>query len=181
MDKNILTIHDIAPPVESLPATPVWPWFILAAAVLLAVLLVRHLRYRQPPTPAAAPEPPTLSPMQIALNELDRLMNKKLIENDRSSIFFTELNMILRRFLKNTFPENGLPPTASSSSEILPIITKLNKPQLNTIFKSFLQDCDVFKFADITAQPDIARKAADTCRKLIIEIAAATGDNDHAV
>ena len=60
-------------------------------------------------------------------------------------------------------PEGGTP---ASASEV-----NLGHRSCTAPLASFLQTCDLFKFADVTAQAGIARNAHGKCRELVIAIA----------
>jgi len=169
---NLFDIKDIAPPIESLPGAPIWPWIVMA--ILLAAVLLYIFRSKKPVTENIAPPSPPPSPLQTALHSLESLLTENLIENGATKIFFTRLNMILRIFLKDL---SNLPVPAQTSSELIlsgSLTAKMSEAARKR-FAAFLQECDLFKFADIKAQPDIALRAHKACRNLITTIAEEQG------
>lgn len=160
---DLLAIRDIAPPIESLPGWPAWPWVILSLLVLAVFIYYRKTR-RNVITPEPVPE--TQSPLQSAIKALDVLLAEQLIEHGRTKLFFTKLNMILRIFLSEEFKFQALIQTTSEliSSDVHSLTIDDNCSKL---FVSFLRQCDLFKFADITAQPVIAREAHRSCLALV--------------
>lgn len=156
---DLLAIRDIAPPVESLPGWPAWPWIILCL-LIIAVFIFYRMTRRKAINLEPAAEPP--SPLQSAIKALESLLAEQLIENGKTKLFFTKLNMILRIFLTDELKIQALIQTTSEliDSDIHNLAIDDNCRQL---FASFLRQCDLFKFADITAMPGIAREAHDTC------------------
>ncbi|MDP6523065.1 MAG: hypothetical protein QGI24_03960 [Kiritimatiellia bacterium] len=216
-------IRDIAPPIETLPDTAIWPWLIIPLLLVAGVLLYRFFRKAEP-EPAETPLPQlTVTPMQTALQALDALMIEKLIESGETKLFFTKLNMILRVFLSDRL---DLKAPVQTTSEILragvyqhweqpvaavreaadpPISSAKERPaaggtelaryrvppslegrdsgtgastsvvnlddcSFSDLLAPFLRECDLFKFANVMAQADIARRAHGTCRALVIAI-----------
>jgi hypothetical protein len=165
---NLFKIKDIAPPVETLPGTTLWPW--IGAALIFSALLLYIFRRKTQTVKSAEPPAPPFSPLQTALKALEFMLSENLIENGETKLFFTRLNIILRIFLKEI---SKLPVTAQTSSELI-LSDGLTAEMSDTAkrsFAAFLQKCDLFKFADIEAMPDIARSAHKACRNLITTIA----------
>jgi len=211
-----LAIRDIAPPVDTLPATTIWPWVVLVVLLLVAGGMLYRFFRKVEPVPAPTPQlPPTVSPMQEALLALDRLMAERLIEKGETKQFFTKLNLIFRSFLAGQLE---MPAHVQTTSEILgkandcgatifyedkdlstslemtcdverteaesvmPSLPRhlaedadsdaidLKSPSRTALLSSLLQDCDIYKFAAVTAQVDIALNAHNTCRELVMAI-----------
>ncbi len=209
-------IRDIAPPIETLPDTAIWPWLIIPLLLVAGVLLYRFFR-KDEPEPAETPLPQlTVTPMQTALQALDALMTEKLIESGETKRFFTKLNMILRVFLSDRLDLKAPVQTTSeilrsgvcqdweqpvaavreapapeqarcrasadppiSSAEERPAaggmpasasVVNLDDCSFSDLLAPFLRECDLFKFANVMAQADIARRAHGTCRALVIAI-----------
>ncbi len=169
---NLFAIKDIAPPIENLPSTAIWPW--IAAAVVIAAFLSFKLLRKKEPLPL--PEPSVaLSPLQVALRELDALLAEELIANGSTKQFFTRLNIILRYYLTKTF---NLPITSQTTSELLrsdSCIAEMSE-DCQKYFATFLKECDLFKFANIKSKPNIAHDALTACRNLIVTIAEGRGE-----
>lgn len=164
-------IRDIAPPVESLSTAGIWPWLFFAL-LLTSIVIYKLTRKTRPESMAPKPVPqPT--PLESALSALDSLLSEKLIEKGRTKLFFTKLNMLLRIFLASQLKAQAL---LQTTSELLAsdVFTRALDDDCRSLFAAFLAECDLFKFADITAQSNIARTAHDTCRALIIRVADAT-------
>jgi hypothetical protein len=172
MDKDILKIRDIAPPIESLPSHTNWAWLVGAILMTCAILLLFYRLRQHKAAPATTPQKkqPPPSPKDIALQELENLQQCGLIEAGCTKRFFTALNMILRRYLNATLPNQTIRPTSGTTTELQDIIANIDNSQLVSLCNRFLQECDVYKFANIKAMPEIAKRALASCRELIIEI-----------
>lgn len=167
---NPFAIRDIAPPVESLPSSPVWPWLLVVLAALgVVAVLIRVLRKAEP---EAVPEltPPPLTALEIALRALDALLNEHLIEGGETKRFFARLNMILRVFLLDQF---SLQAPVQTTSELIEscVEAALIEGEGRERLATFLRECDVFKFADVVARQNVARRAHRACGDLLTVLA----------
>ena len=164
---DMVSIRDIAPLIEKYPGINWQLWLaaivVLGVLTLITVFLLKRRTARSADVPET-PAPVVLTPRERALRAIDELLAAKL-END-SRLFFTRLNLILRRYTSDI---GILPAPARTSCELLNSeelgsrLTPETQPLLNT----FLSDCDVFKFANVSAQPAAAVAAAESCRRLI--------------
>jgi hypothetical protein len=173
---NPFAIKDIAPPIESLQTgrPTLWIWLALALIIAGFVIYRKMHKITAPPQPVPLP-PPTVTALQEALRRIDKLIAEKLIESGATKEFFTKLNHILRTFLQDEYISAA---SALTTSELLhnkSFQTEISdncRPKLD----AFLKQCDLFKFADIKAQPQIAINACKVCRDLIVSIAAERGE-----
>ncbi len=207
---NLFTIKDIVGPIETLPQAPLWPWIVGVVIIFVAYKFLRKTK----PDIIPEPLPAKLSPLKVALRELEALLTEKLIEEGSTKLFFTKLNMILRTFLKATYKrenceitthirtkeiptpetllmEPGCPHPGESSNLLKTDISSQTTSELlhsNSIrekmsddcrrqFSVFLNECDLFKFADIKARDEISSNAHKACRNLIVAIARERGES----
>lgn len=212
---DLLAIRDIAPPVETLPGTTIWPWIIIPLLLVAGLMLYRFFR-KVEPEPAPTPQlPPTVSPMQEALQALDELIAEELVETGKTKLFFTKLNMIFRTFLAGQLDMRARVRTTSeileaandygaavfyedrdlstslemtcdvervNAESVMPSLSRhpvdgadtdaidQRNPSHTALLSNLLQECDLFKFANVMAQADIARSAHGKCRDLVIAI-----------
>ncbi|MGD8366647.1 MAG: BatD family protein, partial [Desulfobacterales bacterium] len=114
-DMARLKVHDIVPPV-SLPRS-YSPWMAAAAVGggLAVILLSGFLIYRRrnAPKPVSAA---TVSPHEIAYEELSQLVSRNLIEKGEIKRFYQEISDILRRFIESRF---GLAAPEQTTEEFL--------------------------------------------------------------
>lgn len=152
-------IRDIAPPVDVFPY-PLWVVALCAAAalVLLALIVWILIRvFRNPP-----PLPPT--PREIALTSL-REAQKKLDALDPHA-FSILVSDILRRYIAVHY---GLHATEQTSPEFLasvsdsPRFTREDK----ALLASFLDKCDLIKFARVDATRDDSAMLLDQAMRFV--------------
>ena len=161
-----MAIRDIAPLIESLPGASAWFWILFLMAA--SFIFYKYSWKAEQIATSAPPPPPTA--LQIALLALDTLLAEQLIENGQTKLYFTKLNMILRVFLMNQFDVQAPLQTTAELINSDTCMVSINDDAMK-LFTSFLRECDLFKFADIKAQSEIARKAHDRCKDLVSTIA----------
>ena len=151
--------------VVSLPGLYLPPWGLLVGIFLLAALagwaLWRRKKQEAPPTP--------LSPHLVALEALDRLDTDLLFNRDVKEYHF-QVSQILRRYLEERF---GVKAPEQTTEEFLDASSKnhiLNEAQKN-LLKSFLEHCDLVKFAKLTPSSEEARRISHSARGFIHQTA----------
>ena len=171
---NIFSIKDIAGPIETLPRPSLGPWIVVTLIIVGFIAYKQLHKTKQDTTPEALPA--KLSPLGVALQELENLLTEKLIEEGATKLFFTKLNMILRLFMKNIYN----PKISSQTTSELLISEDYSAKMSDDChkhFSIFLHECDLFKFSELQAQTDIALQAHKACRNLIVTIAHEEGDH----
>lgn len=123
------------------------PWLIgLAGLIIIAVILLYFFIWKKKDKtiPFMRPKPP-LPPHIIALNELEKLKQKKLWQQGRIKEYHTELTDIVRIYIEGRFGINAM---EMISSEILESLsrTELNKELLEKLNQMFFL-ADMVKFA----------------------------------
>ena len=159
-------IRDITD-IEELPARPSpWVWIAsslggLVGAVLLFLGFRQWRKSRRQTLPA-------LTPRQWAVRELERVLALNLPARGEVERFHTMLSNVVRRYLEKRF---ALPARRQTTPEFLQ--TMQNAPQLSTdqqaLVRSFLERCDLAKFANAEATPEECAIAADMVAKLLDE------------
>lgn len=150
-----------------LPTSWLLAWIALGllVAAVLGVLLARYLKKRAAaPKPLPPPEPPHVK----ALRALAELKAKQLIEQLLIEPFYVELSDITRRYLEDRFnlrapeqtTEEFIRATASS-----PVLSAEHR-QLTA---SFLEQCDLVKFARHQPGADDMRAALAAAERLVNE------------
>ncbi len=144
-------IRDIVPPIDVFPYPP---WMVAAAAGLAVVLLgiavwavIRWVRSR--------PGMPPPSARALAIRELETLRAE--VEIMEPHAFSIAVSDVLRRFVGGHF---GLHATRQTSPEFLAAIsgTPSFSDDDRTLLASFLEKCDMIKFARIAASADDSRE-----------------------
>ena len=138
-------IADIKP-VQTLPGRmPRWIWVVLgsaAVAFLVGLTTSRLWKNRE----ALIPCPPPAPPHVVALNALQALIGKGLLERDECKPFYTELSLILRTYLEGRFNLNAPDETTEEIVDELSRSPELNGAQRN-ILQDFMRQADMVKFA----------------------------------
>lgn len=97
--------------------------------------------------------PPPRPAHLIALEELERIQAKKLIEKKMIKIYYYLVSMCLRHYLENRF---NLKAPEQTTEEFLEAIVENNTldSKYKGLLKDFLTHCDLVKFAKYTPQAD---------------------------
>lgn len=162
-----LKIHEIAPPVE-LPR-PVRGWIWTGAAVSIVVLgtlvvIILRKRRRRPEIQVA----PSVPPHEIAFNELQRLVDEKLIENHKVKLFHQRISDILRRYIERRFSLHAPEQTTEEFLDILRSSEALDT-RYRSLLREFLSHCDLVKFAEHQPGTEEIQKTFDSCKSFVLE------------
>ncbi|QBG46001.1 hypothetical protein EGM51_00700 [Verrucomicrobia bacterium S94] len=138
-------IADLQPVQKLPPRIPAWVW-VVPAAVLIAFLigLITSRLWKNRDT--LIPAPPPVPPHVIALQALENLKNKGLLEKGECNPFYTELSLILRTYLDGRFNLNATDETTEEIVENLSRSPELNMDQ-QSILRDFMTQADMVKFA----------------------------------
>jgi hypothetical protein len=145
------------------PRKPWWKWVVygVALAVLLASLtatLVLYLRWRK--------EEKALTPRDLALREITQLQEQRLPESGQAERYYTQLSDIVRSYLERQFrlraPQQTTPEflAAMQSWPLLPA------PQ-QQLLRTFLERCDMVKFAKVAPTPEECQTAAVMAQQIV--------------
>ena len=145
-DGNVEDIRDIKPPlVISYLYRMIFSILGVLCACILAVLLIRKLvEWR---THGAEAHKMALKPAhEEALEALEMLLNKRLVEKGRMRKFCFEISMIFRRYMQARF---GIPALDLTTEEIIPRVEEngILEDDIRQIVREFLVDTDMVKFA----------------------------------
>ncbi|HEY8087615.1 MAG TPA: hypothetical protein VIF09_07220, partial [Polyangiaceae bacterium] len=131
-----------------------------AIGILVGGLLawVAYRWWRRPrPVP---PPPPPRPPWEVALERLDEIRHAGLLETARFAEFFDRVNDTVREYLGARFGFDGLESTTDETLAALRRAPHFGLPIPEVA--SFLQECDLVKFADVMP-------ALDDCRRTLKE------------
>ncbi|MBX3216165.1 MAG: hypothetical protein KF850_29270 [Labilithrix sp.] len=162
-----------------------WAALGLVVGAILALLVWRRLNQPKP-TP---PPPPPRPPWEVALEELDEVRHAGLLEVERYGEYFDRTSDALRRYLGARFGFDGL---ESTTDEILAALKKqaggfirfdappalgadgLPRPSFGPQpgiaierVASFLRECDLVKFANLTPTPEQCAKSIATGESIV--------------
>jgi hypothetical protein len=158
---------DIKPPAV-MPESLLWPWILLAAALLSAAgwLLWRRRRGRQV-VEEVAPSTPPRPAHEVAYSELERLLSGDLLGKGRVKEFYIQLAEIIRRYLGARFAIDTFERTTSEVLEELGGVRAGTRTIVAT--GQFLGACDLVKFAKHHPEADESRRMVERAYRLVDE------------
>ncbi len=165
-DRQELALNPIKGPV-SLPAGPIPMIYVVAcvgAVLVLAtgtLLVVRRRRWRN--RQGASPALPAHA---LAHQQLQDILDEKLLERGEFKLFFSKISDVLRSYIENRF---GLHAPKRTTEEFLADISR-GAPfsvEDRQLLIDFLRDCDLVKFAEHQPSPDDIDAAIDSCKAFI--------------
>jgi len=147
------SLTDLRPstgPIE-LPSEgpPVWVWLTLASVLALVGGIAWYRR-----RPGARPQPPQLTPQQMAQQELDTLISRRLAETDVKE-FYVEVTAVVRRYIERS---TGVRAPEQTTEEFLREILgrTIYADNEQRRLQQFLESADLVKFAGVRpAKSDI--------------------------
>lgn len=164
------TFHDIKSIIEVKDETPWWVWVLGGILLLLIALsiyfLIRYFKKRKKkPAPLFKSK---LSPLDEAMESLDKLQKEQLLSKGEVKKFHTRLTEIFKRFVSRKTEKDMLNLT---SSEVLLSLhdTLLSRPDTALIANS-LRMTDAVKFAKYIPPSYESESALNDTRKVIEQI-----------
>ncbi|MEI6554016.1 MAG: hypothetical protein WCL70_00345 [Paludibacter sp.] len=127
---------------------------VLVILILIGVLIYLFQRFFKKKTVLTENEIKLLQPAHVvALNQLDKIKQEKLWQQDRPKEYHTELTDVLREYIERIFNINSMEMT---SEEILDHLRSLRMEQKSTYqsLQQILKLADLVKFAKWNAAPD---------------------------
>ncbi|NSW45844.1 MAG: hypothetical protein HPY79_08525 [Bacteroidales bacterium] len=155
VDTNKKTIFDIKPPL-----TEPFSWkeildYILWGLLILLILAIAvyiYLRIRKNKPIIPIPEKPKDPPYVVALNDLNKLKEKKLWQKQLYKQYYSELTDILRIYLEQQF---NIPALESVSSELINYLKQHPfDDELVRTMNALFTTADFVKFAKAEPLPD---------------------------
>ena len=138
---------------------------ICAAAVVAAllVLAVAYLIFRKIRTAVRVYR---MSPVERALYELDKLLQKGLAERGLYKDFYVELTMVVRRYISRQYGVRA--PNLTTEEFLRAAVVDVAFPQASVgELKAFLESADLVKFAGLEATSEMAAGAAGKARNYL--------------
>ncbi|WP_436491457.1 hypothetical protein [Chitinophaga sp. ARDCPP14] len=128
-----------------------WLYIVIgAAAVLIIGGLIWYLRTRKKTPPVI--QTPTVSPYEIAVQELKALKEEKVWQQGDIKQYYTRLTDILRTYFEHQFSIAALEQTSEELLQNIKPVTKLN--QQRDKLRSLLAIADLAKFAKLQPTAD---------------------------
>lgn len=126
----------------------IWPWLLLGLIVIgMIIFLIYYFKRKNKQEPVFKPKAkPRIAPHIIALNGLEKLKEKKLWQEGKFKLYYTELIDIIRVYLDDQF---GIDAMEMTSYEINEIVAKEEKidPKIKQKLSEALRVSDLVKFA----------------------------------
>lgn len=140
---SLADLRPMAPPVEvPAPAKAGLAWILLAAVLLAAGAVAIWLWWRRRRRGRAEQQ---LSPRELALLELERILDAKLAEQDVKR-FYVELTGVVRRYIERTTAVRA--PEQTTEEFLREIGTRGTfPPEEGRRLRDFLESADLVKFA----------------------------------
>lgn len=143
-------IRDIKPPFE-IPKK--WwytvRWFILGGGILFLGVMGFLIYWRRKQGKSILPMKPLIQrpPHELAYEELDRLKASDLLERGEIKLFYTVISEIIRRYIEGRYFIVAMELT---TTEVLDGLSQADVSEEEyQIFQSFLDRCDLVKFAKV--------------------------------
>jgi len=145
-----------------------WPWGLgaLAAFSLLFWWLRKNRRKPQPMVVQTTPEPPPVSPSELALRQLSQLQQKQLWKNGQAKEHYAELSLILRAYLETRY---GIAALESTTMEIQKLLVATDfPPDQRPDLKELLQKTDLVKYAQSQPAEAVHEAVLAKARELVM-------------
>jgi hypothetical protein len=162
-----LKIHDIKSPVPFTRSYKFWIcWGAILGTLFLAGVLFVLIRKRK--LVARAQTLKQVPPHEIAFNELEALVNERLIEKNEIKRFYQIISNIFRRYIENRYRIKAPELTTEEFLNSLKSHSQFTNHQ-NEFLSEFLRYCDLVKFAEHQPEAVNIQKTFDTCKNFILE------------
>lgn len=162
-DKNLREIRN-----PSIPAG--WLAWLIAALLLGALIYVLyawHKKLHEKELSVSAEPEDSRPGNEIALSQIDALLDSGLWENAQYKVFYNTLTDILREYL---WRQLKIDASADTSAEILARIKTMPKlAPLRTQLRQFLSSGDLVKFAKAIPSLDTRNRDIQLLREIIVE------------
>jgi hypothetical protein len=152
-----LAIKDIKEPLSApLTLREILPFIIIALIIfglfVSGFFIIRHFRNRKKAKKPFQKEKPKLPAHVIALQDLDKLWNKKLCQSGHVKQHYSELTDIVRTYMENRWDINAM---EMVSSEIIEALEPLHlSTEVIKKLEQTLNLADMVKFAKENPLPD---------------------------
>jgi hypothetical protein len=128
--------------------------------------LVAWLVYRWMKRPRRVPPPPPpRPPWEVALERLDEARHAGLLDTQRFAEFYDRMNDAIRQYLGARFGFDGLESTTDETLLALRRVPHFGLPLPEVA--SFLQACDLVKFADVTPTLQECERALSQAEQVV--------------
>ena len=139
--------------------------FLLLLTGILVYLFIKRRQAGKPILPRR--EKPKLPPHEVALNELEKLIQEKLLEKGEVKLFYVKISEIIRQYIEERYFIVALEMTTFQLIEIM----RESEIESNVIdlIEQFLTQCDLVKFAKYIPTDKENQNVVDLAYKIIEE------------
>lgn len=159
-------IHDIKGPMAIV--FNYVPLIVVFSILLILLALLLYLNLRKKKHVQQKEDEPVIkvSPRDIALVEIEKLRNDKLIEFNKCELFYNKLTEILRKYIREQYAVNIESKTSTEA------ITDIKRARLNPDFTKHFELClknlDFAKYSSYKISSEDMLKSLDMVRTLLI-------------
>jgi len=165
-DLKDVSLNEIKPPVSFPRSHILWLWAAIAAAVLVTGIVTTTAIVRKRKKAAGEGLGLRISAYELAYEALKRLVEENLPGKGEFKCFYQHISAILRRYIENRF---GLHAPEQTTEEFLSGLE--NAPdfpeEYKTLLKTFLNHCDLVKFAEYQPGTEDIQNTFNSCRSFI--------------
>ena len=164
-DLEEVKLNEIKPPIPFPRSYSLWIWLgigsaLVVAGIATAVILIRRRKKVEEVWSQRVPA------HELAYEELRRLVAEDLVRKGEIKVFYQRLSGVVRHYIENRF---GLRAPEQTTEEFL---TGLEVAQefpgtYKPLLKTFLNHCDLVKFAEYQPQAEDIQKTFDSCKAFI--------------
>lgn len=158
---SILEIMDVIPPMAD-PHWPLWVWVVLGALFLGLLVWLLYKKRKQ----TLAIEQPILPPYEEALQALQALQARALLQSGEQAEYFAELGLIVRRYLQRRFLVEVLDATSHELKQRLAHVKGLPQAYRESTLR-FAAETDLVKFARANMESDKALNWEEWAARLL--------------
>ena len=141
------------------------PWLLLLAAVAAGTLYLYRRRRARPAAVADRPPPPPRPFHLVALEALDELERSALLERGRVKRYHMRISEIIRSYVEGQLE---VPALEMTTGEVVDGLRRaaLGK-EITQSFRTFLDRCDLVKFAKLRPGAEDSRELMGKARALV--------------
>jgi hypothetical protein len=164
-DLEEVKLNEIKPPVPFPRSYRLWIWLgvgsaLVVVGITVTVILIPRRRKVEEVWSQRIPA------HELAYEELRRLVAEDLVKKGEIKIFYQRLSGVVRHYIENRF---GLHAPEQTTEEFLSgLETAQEFPgTYKPLLKTFLNHCDLVKFAEHQPQTEDIQKTFDSCKAFI--------------
>ena len=167
-DLKDVKLNEIKPPVNLPRSYTVWVWAgigiaILCIAIVAAIVFIKKRKRAEIESVNAK-----VLAHELAYEELRKLVSEDLPNKGKTKLFYQRISGILRHYIENRF---GINAPEQTTDEFLAGLEKKQDfaMKYKALLNTFLNHCDLVKFAEYQPQTDDIQKTFDSCKAFIEE------------